>query len=169
MGHLEPAANPLAHFPKLKAKPRSSHGTVGGGSSTPVGQPAEGYRLGFAGPCDPSLVVRHGHSRMDARHSGERRGPGGRHDSRDGQGRPPADPAAEPQGRRIVEGLSPGPRERPSARGVLRSRTGKAMSRWAIYERVRTHARVPTSPSGFHLTPFDTPSPHTWCARAWGW
>ena len=68
MGHLEPAANPLAHFPKLKAKPaQAADGAVRGRSSTSAGQPAEGHCLGPARSCHPGVAVRHGHSRFGVR------------------------------------------------------------------------------------------------------
>ena len=99
MGHLEPAANPLAHFPKLKAKPRKLPTVLSArGSPASAGQSAEGYRLGFARPGDSGVVVRHGDSCLGVRDAdGGRCRLGGEHDSRDGQGRPPAEHSAEPR------------------------------------------------------------------------
>ena len=169
MGHLEPAANPLAHFPKLKAKPRKLPTVLSAEEVQHLlASPPKDIVLGLRDRAILALLYGTGIRASEcATLTGERRGPGGEHDSRDGQGRPPADPSAEPQGRRVVEGVSPGPREtclragRSFAAGpARRCRAARSMNG---YGRMLV---VPASPSEFRRTPFDTRSPHTWCARA---
>ena len=143
MGHLEPAANPLAHFPKMKAKPRKlptplSYEEVQHLLASPPTDIVLGlrdrailallYGTGIrASECatlveeDADLAV--GTIRVTGKGGHQR---------------------AIPLNPKVVESLQAYRQVRGdvSPRGAFfRSRTGKAMSRGAIYERVRTHAR----------------------------
>jgi integrase/recombinase XerD len=143
MGHLEPTANPLAHFPKLKAKPRKlpvvlSHEEVGHLLASPPCDIVLGvrdrailallYGTGIRVSECATLTEQNADLTVNAiRVTGK----GGHERSI------PLNPAvaAALQAYRQVRGdVQP--------RGAFfRSRTGRAMSRGAIYERVRTHAR----------------------------
>jgi site-specific recombinase XerD len=143
MGHLEPAANPMAHFPKMKAKPRKlpivlSYEEV----EHLLASPPSDIVLGLRDRAILALLYGTGIRASECATLVEQNvdlasctirvtGKGGHERS------VPLNPtvAESLQAYRQVRG------DVPPRGAFFRSRTGKAMSRGAIYERVRTHAR----------------------------
>ena len=143
MGHLEPAANPLAHFPRLKAKPRKLPVVL---SEEEVHQllasPPTDIVLGLRDRAILALLYGTGIRASECATLVEEdvdlmtdtirvTGKGGHQRS-------------IPLNVAVAESLKAYRQARgdvPRDEAFFRSRTGKAMSRGAIYERVRTHAR----------------------------
>jgi integrase/recombinase XerD len=143
MGHLEPAANPLAHFPKLKTKPRKLPVVL---SEEEVHQllasPPTDIVLGLRDRAILALLYGTGIRASECATLVEEdvdlmtgtirvTGKGGHQRS-------------IPLNVAVAESLKAYRQARgdvPSDEAFFRSRSGKAMSRGAIYERVRTHAR----------------------------
>lgn len=143
MGHLEPAANPLAHFPKLKAKPRKLPTVLSAEEVQHLlASPPKDIVLGLRDRAILALLYGTGIRASECATLVEKdvdlaagticvTGKGGH------QRTLPLNP-------KVAESLKAYHQVRADvpARGMFfRSRTGKAMSRGAIYERVRTHAR----------------------------
>jgi integrase/recombinase XerD len=143
MGHLAPGANPLAHFPKMKALPRKlpvflSEGEVRGLLAAPRSNTVLGlrdrallallYATGIRASecaglreCDVDLACRT--IRVTGKGGHER---------------------AVPLNQEVVRALVLYRTARGPVRlkaGFFRSRKGRALSRYAIYERVKTNAR----------------------------
>ena len=143
MGHLEPAANPLAHFPKLKAKPRKLPTVLSAEEVQHLlASPPKDIVLGLRDRAILALLYGTGIRASECATLLEKdvdlatgtirvTGKGGHERSI------PLNPkvAESLQAYRQVR------RDVPPRGAFFRSRTGKAMSRGAIYERVRTHAR----------------------------
>ncbi len=143
MGHLEPAANPLAHFPKLKAKPRKLPTVLSAEEVQHVlASPPKDIVLGLRDRAILALLYGTGIRATECATLLEKdvdlvagtirvTGKGGH------QRTLPLNP-------KVAESLKVYRQARgnvPLREAFFRSRTGKAMSRGAIYERVRTHAR----------------------------
>ena len=143
MGHLEPAANPLAHFPKLKAKPRKLPTVLSAEEVQHLlASPPKDIVLGLRDRAILALLYGTGIRAMECATLLEKdvdlvagtirvTGKGGH------QRTLPLNP-------KVAESLKVYRQARgnvPPREAFFRSRTGKAMSRGAIYERVRTHAR----------------------------
>jgi integrase/recombinase XerD len=143
MGHLEPAGNPLAHFPTMKAKPRKLPTVL---STEEVqhllASPPKDIVLGLRDRAILALLYGTGIRATECATLTEEdvnlventirvTGKGGHERS-------------IPLNVKVVELLQAYRQVRkevPPRGAFFRSRTGKAMSRGAIYERVRTHAR----------------------------
>ncbi len=143
MGHLEPAANPLAHFPKLKAKPRKLPSVL---STEEVqhllASPPKDIVLGLRDRAILALLYGTGIRASECATLVEEdvdlvtntirvTGKGGHQRS-------------IPLNLKVAESLNAYRQVRrdvPPRGTFFRSRAGKALSRGAIYERVRTHAR----------------------------
>lgn len=143
MGHLEPAANPMAHFPRMKAKPRKlpvvlSEDEVHNLLKSPPTNTIVGLRdrailtllYGTGIRATECATLTEEDVDLDGR-TVRVTGKGGHQ-------------RTVPLNDRVVESL----RIYRKARGAVapnhaffQSRTHKAMSRNAVYERVRTHAR----------------------------
>jgi site-specific recombinase XerD len=143
MGHLEPDANPLAHFPKMKAKPRKlpvvlSDEEIQNLLVVPPKDIILGLRdrallallYGTGIRASECATLREGDVDLVAE-TIRVTGKGGHERTI------PLNPkvAESLKAYRQVRG------EVPSREAFFRSRAGKPMSRGAIYERVRTHAR----------------------------
>lgn len=143
MGHLEPAANPLAHFPKMKALPRNlpvflSEDEVRGLLAAPVTTTVLGIRdralltLLYATGIRASECAELKECNVDLSCKTVRvRGKGGHE-------------RVIPMGKEAVNALDVYRRVRGPVgpkQGFFRSRKGRAMSRFAIYERVKANAR----------------------------
>ena len=143
MGHLEPAANPLAHFPKLKAKPRKLPTVLSAEEVQHLlASPPKDIVLGLRDRAILALLYGTGIRATECATLLEKdvdlvagtirvTGKGGH------QRTLPLNP-------KVAESLKVYRQARgnvPLREAFFRSRTGKAMSRGAIYERVRTHAR----------------------------
>ncbi len=143
MGHLEPAANPLAHFPKLKAKPRKLPTVLSAEEVQHLlASPPKDIVLGLRDRAILALLYGTGIRATECATLLEKdvdlvagtirvTGKGGH------QRTLPLNP-------KVAELLKVYRQARgnvPPREAFFRSRTGKAMSRGAIYERVRTHAR----------------------------
>ena len=143
MGHLEPAANPLAHFPKLKAKPRKLPTVLSAEEVQHLlASPPKDIVLGLRDRAILALLYGTGIRATECATLLEKdvdlvagtirvTGKGGH------QRTLPLNP-------KVAESLKVYRQARgnvPPREAFFRSRTGKAMSRGAIYERVRTHAR----------------------------
>ncbi len=143
MGHLEPAANPLAHFPKLKAKPRKLPTVLSAEEVQHLlASPPKDIVLGLRDRAILALLYGTGIRATECATLLEKdvdlvagtirvTGKGGH------QRTLPLNP-------KVAESLKVYRQARgdvPLRGAFFRSRTGKAMSRGAIYERVRTHAR----------------------------
>ncbi len=143
MGHLEPAANPLAHFPKLKAKPRKLPTVLSAEEVQHLlASPPKDIVLGLRDRAILALLYGTGIRATECATLLEKdvdlvagtirvTGKGGH------QRTLPLNP-------KVAESLTAYRQARgnvPPREAFFRSRTGKAMSRGAIYERVRTHAR----------------------------
>ena len=143
MGHLEPAANPLAHFPKLKAKPRKLPTVLSAEEVQHLlASPPKDIVLGLRDRAILALLYGTGIRATECATLLEKdvdlvagtirvTGKGGHERTL------PLNPKA-------AESLKVYRQARgdvPLRGAFFRSRTGKAMSRGAIYERVRTHAR----------------------------
>ena len=143
MGHLEPAANPLAHFPKLKAKPRKLPGVLSAEEVQHLlASPPKDIVLGLRDRAILVLLYGTGIRASECATVAEEdvdlmastirvTGKGGHQRS-------------IPLNPKVAESLKAyrQVREEVPPRGAFfRSRNRKAMSRGAIYERVRTHAR----------------------------
>jgi integrase/recombinase XerD len=143
MGHLEPAANPLAHFPKLKAKPRKLPVVLSAEEVQKLlASPPKDIVLGLRDRAILALLYGTGIRASECATMTEEDtdlvantvrvvGKGGHERSI------PLNPkvAESLKAYRQVRG------EVPPRGAFFRSRAGKPMSRGAIYERVRTHAR----------------------------
>ncbi len=142
LGHLEPAANPLAHFPKLKAKPRKLPTVLSAEEVQHLlASPPKDIVLGLRDRAILALLYGTGIRASECATVVEKdvdlaagticvTGKGGH------QRTLPLNP-------KVAESLKAYRQARGnvSAReAFFRSRTGKEMSRGAIYERVRTHA-----------------------------
>lgn len=143
MGHLEPAANPLAHFPKLKAKPRKLPTVL---SSEEVQQllasPPKDIVLGLRDRAILAVLYGAGIRASECATLTEENvdlvantirvtGKGGHE-------------RTIPLNPKVTKSLKAYRQVRGEVKGsdaFFRTRSGKAMSRGAIYERVRTHAR----------------------------
>lgn len=143
MGHLEPAANPLAHFPKMKAKPRKLPVVLSPEEvQKMLASPPKDIVLGLRDRAILALLYGTGIRASECATLTEQDtdleastvrvvGKGGHERS-------------IPLNPKVAESLAAYRRVRgevPQRGAFFRSRTGKAMSRGAIYERVRTHAR----------------------------
>ena len=143
MGHLEPAANPLAHFPKMKAKPRKIPVVLSEEEvQNLLANPPKDIVLGLRDRAILALLYGTGIRASECATLTEENvdfvantvlvfGKGGH------ERVIPLNPilADSLKAYRQARG------EVPLREAFFRSRTGKAMSRNAIYERVRTHAR----------------------------
>jgi integrase/recombinase XerD len=143
MGHLEPAANPLAHFPKLKAQPRKLPTVLSAEEVQHLlASPPKDIVLGLRDRAILALLYGTGirvsecatllEQDVDLVANAIRvTGKGGHQRS-------------IPLNPKVTESLKAYRQVRgevPPRGAFFRSRSGKAMSRGAIYERVRTHAR----------------------------
>jgi integrase/recombinase XerD len=143
MGHLEPANNPLAHFPKLKAKPRKLPVVLSAEEVQHLlASPPTDIVLGLRDRAILTLLYGTGIRASECATMKEEgvdlvtntvrvTGKGGHERS-------------VPLNPRVAESLKAYRQVRgevPPRGAFFRSRSGKAMSRGAIYERVRTHAR----------------------------
>jgi site-specific recombinase XerD len=143
MGHLEPAANPLANFPKLKAKPRKLPVVLSAEEVQDLlGKPPSDIVLGLRDRAILVLLYGTGIRASECAgvteedvdllaHTVRVVGKGGHE-------------RTVPLNPKITESLQAYRQARgevPRREAFFRSRRGKAMSRGAIYERVRTYAR----------------------------
>jgi site-specific recombinase XerD len=143
MGHLEPAANPLAHFPKMKAKPRKLPVVLSVEEvQNLLGKPPSDIVLGLRDRAILVLLYGTGIRASECATLTEENvdfvantvrvfGKGGHE-------------RTIPLNPKVTESLQAYRQARgevPRRGAFFRSRTGKAMSRNAIYERVRTYAR----------------------------
>jgi integrase/recombinase XerD len=142
MGHLEPAANPLAHFPKMKAKPRKLPVVLSPEEvQNLLASPPQDIVLGLRDRAIMALLYGTGIRASECATVTEENvdllantvrvfGKGGHERTI------PLNPkvAESLQAYRQARG------ELPRRGAFFRSRTGKPMSRNAIYERVRTYA-----------------------------
>ncbi len=143
MGHLEPAANPLAHFPKMKAKPRKLPVVLSAEEvQNLLASPPKDIVLGLrdrtllvllygtgirASECatltEENVDLLAGTIRVVGKGGHERTVP------------------LNPKVAEALRAYRQARGEVPPRSAFFRSRLGKGMSRGAIYERVRTHAR----------------------------
>ena len=143
MGHMEPAANPLAHFPRMKATPRKLPVTLSTGEVQElINKPAADTVLGLRDRAILTLLYGTGIRASECSGLKEEdvdldnglvrvTGKGGHQ-------------RTVPFNVQVIRAL----RLYQQARGeaspnsaFFRSRKGRAMSRYAVFERVRTHAR----------------------------
>jgi site-specific recombinase XerD len=143
MGHLEPSANPLAHFPKMKAKPRKLPVVLSAEEvQNLLANPPKDIVLGLRDRAILALLYGTGIRASECATLTEENvdllantvrvfGKGGHE-------------RTIPLNPKVVDSLKAYRQARgevPRHETFFRSRGGKAMSRNAIYERVRTHAR----------------------------
>jgi len=143
MGHLEPAANPLAHFPKMKAKPRKLPVVLSAEEvQNLLASPPKDIVLGLRDRAIMALLYGTGIRASECATVTEENvdllantvrvlGKGGHE-------------RTVPLNPKVTESLQAYRQARgelPRREAFFRSRTGKPMSRNAIYERVRTYAR----------------------------
>jgi len=143
MGHLEPAANPLAHFPKMKAKPRKLPVVLSPEEvQNLLASPPKDIVLGLRDRAIMALLYGTGIRASECATVTEENvdllantvrvfGKGGHE-------------RTIPLNPKVTESLQAYRQARgevPRRGAFFRSRTGKPMSRNAIYERVRTYAR----------------------------
>ena len=143
MGHLEPAANPLAHFPKMKAKPRKLPVVLSAEEvQNLLASPPKDIVLGLRDRAILALLYGTGIRASECATLTEENvdlvantvrvfGKGGHERTI------PLNPIVADSLKAYRQVRA----EVPPRGAFFRSRTGKAMSRGAIYERVRTHAR----------------------------
>ena len=143
MGHLEPAANPLAHFPKLKAKPRKLPSVL---STEEVqhllASPPKDIVLGLRDRAILALLYGTGIRVSECATLVEEDVDLATNTIRvTGKGGHQRSIPLNPKVTESLKAYRQVRRDVPPRGAFFRSRTGKAMSRGAIYERVRTHAR----------------------------
>jgi integrase/recombinase XerD len=143
MGHLEPAANPLAHFPKMKAKPRKLPVVLSAEEvQNLLASPPKDIVLGLRDRAILALLYGTGIRASECATLTEENvdlvantvrvfGKGGHERTI------PLNPIVADSLKAYRQVRA----EVPPRGAFFRSRSGKAMSRNAIYERVRTHAR----------------------------
>jgi site-specific recombinase XerD len=143
MGHLEPTANPLAHFPKMKAKPRKLPVVLSTEEvQNLLASPPKDIVLGLRDRAILAILYGTGIRASECATLTEEGvdlaantvrvvGKGGHE-------------RTIPLNPKVAESLQAYRQAREDVlprEAFFRSRTGKGMSRGAIYERVRTHAR----------------------------
>jgi len=143
MGFLEPAANPLAHFPKMKAKPRKLPVVLSAEEvQNLLGSPPRDIVLGLRDRAILALLYGTGIRASECATLSEEGVDLVAHTVRVvGKG---GHERTVPLNPRVVESLLAYRQARgtlPPREAFFRSRRGKAMSRGAIYDRVRTHGR----------------------------
>ena len=143
MGHLEPVANPLAYFPKMKAKPRKLPVVLSPEEvQNLLASPPKDIVLGLRDRAILALLYGTGIRASECATLTEENvdlvantvrvfGKGGHERTI------PLNPIVADSLKAYRQVRA----EAPPRGAFFRSRTGKAMSRNAIYERVRTHAR----------------------------
>ena len=143
MGHLEPATNPLAHFPKLKAKPRKLPVVLSAEEVQHLlASPPKDIVLGLRDRAILTLLYGTGIRASECATLTEEDVDLGMNTIRvTGKG---GHQRTIPLNPKVAESLKAYRQVRqdvPRRGAFFRSRSGKALSRGAIYERVRTHSR----------------------------
>ena len=121
MGHLEPAANPLAHFPKLKAKPRKLPVVLSEEEVQHLlASPPKDIVLGLRDRAILALLYGTGIRASECATLTEENVDFATNTIRvTGKGGHERSIPLNPVGRRVAEGISPGPQRGAAARGIL--------------------------------------------------